>query len=89
MKLENVEELEKQAKVIRRGIIEQVYKAGSGHPGGSLSIADIMTVLYFNELNIDEENPKWEDRDRVVLSKGHCVPALYSCLANRGFFFFC
>ena len=86
MKLENVEELEKQAKVIRRGIIEQVYKAGSGHPGGSLSIADIMTVLYFNELNIDEENPKWEDRDRVVLSKGHCVPALYSCLANRGFF---
>ena len=86
MKLENVEELEKQAKVIRRGIIEQVYKAGSGHPGGSLSIADIMTVLYFNELNIDEKNPKWEDRDRVVLSKGHCVPALYSCLANRGFF---
>ena len=86
MKLENVEELEKQAKVIRRGIIEQVYKAGSGHPGGSLSIADIMTVLYFNELNIDEKNPTWEDRDRVVLSKGHCVPALYSCLANRGFF---
>ena len=86
MKLENVEELEKQAKVIRRGIIDQVYKAGSGHPGGSLSIADIMTVLYFNELNIDEKNPKWEDRDRVVLSKGHCVPALYSCLANRGFF---
>ena len=86
MKLENVEELEKQAKVVRRGIVEQVYKAGSGHPGGSLSIADIMTVLYFNELNIDEKNPKWEDRDRVVLSKGHCVPALYSALANRGFF---
>ena len=86
MKLENVEELEKQAKVIRRGVIDQVYKAGSGHPGGSLSISDIMTVLYFNELNIDEKNPKWEDRDRVVLSKGHCVPALYSCLANRGFF---
>ena len=86
MKLESIEELEKQAKIIRRGIIEQVYKAGSGHPGGSLSIADIMTVLYFNELNIDEKNPKWEDRDRLVLSKGHCVPALYSCLANRGFF---
>ena len=86
MKLENVKELEKQAKVIRRGIIEQVYKAGSGHPGGSLSIADIMTVLYFNELNIDEKNPSWEDRDRFVLSKGHCCPALYSCLANRGFF---
>lgn len=86
MKLESVEELEKQAKIIRRGIVEQVFKAGSGHPGGSLSIADIMTVLYFNELNIDEKNPKWEDRDRVVLSKGHCCPALYSCLANRRFF---
>lgn len=86
MKLENIEELEKQARVIRRGIVEQVYKAGSGHPGGSLSIADIMTVLYFNELNIDKKNPNWEDRDRFVLSKGHCAPALYSCLANRGFF---
>ena len=86
MKLESVKELEKQAKVIRRGIVEQVYKAQSGHPGGSLSIADIMTVLYFNELNVDEKNPKWEDRDRLVLSKGHCCPALYSCLANRGFF---
>ena len=81
-----VKELEEKAKKIRRGIIEQVYKAGSGHPGGSLSIADIMTVLYFNELNIDEKNPMWEDRDRFVLSKGHCCPALYSCLANRGFF---
>ena len=79
-------QLEKQAKVIRRGIIEQVYKAGSGHPGGSLSIADIMTVLYFNVLRVDEKNPKWDNRDRFVLSKGHCVPALYSCLANRGFF---
>ena len=86
MKLESVEDLENQEKLIRRGVIDQVYKAGSGHPGGSLSISDIMTVLYFNELNIDEKNPKWEDRDRVVLSKGHCVPALYSCLANRGFF---
>ena len=86
MKLEKIEELEKMSKAIRRGIIEQVYKAGSGHPGGSLSIADIMTVLYFNELNIDEKNPRWENRDRFVLSKGHCVPALYSCLANRGFF---
>ena len=81
-----VKELEEKAKKIRRGIIEQVYKAGSGHPGGSLSIADIMTVLYFKELNIDEKNPMWEDRDRFVLSKGHCCPALYSCLANRGFF---
>ena len=79
-------ELEKKAKEIRRGIIEQVYKAQSGHPGGSLSIADVMTVLYFDELNVDIKNPLWEDRDRVVLSKGHCCPALYSCLANKGFF---
>ena len=79
-------ELEKMAKKIRRGIIEQVYKAQSGHPGGSLSIADIMTVLYFDELNVDINKPLWEDRDRLVLSKGHCSPALYSCLANKGFF---
>lgn len=86
MKITNVEELNKMAAQVRKGIIEQVYKAQSGHPGGSLSIADILTVLYFNELNVDEKNPKWEDRDRVILSKGHCSPALYSCLANRGFF---
>ena len=79
-------ELEKKAKEIRRGIIEAVYSASSGHPGGSLSIADVMTVLYFNEMNIDEKNSKWEDRDRLVLSKGHCSPVLYSCLAQRGFF---
>jgi len=78
--------LEKMAKKVRKGIIEQVYNAQSGHPGGSLSIADILTVLYFNEMNIDEKNPNWEDRDRLVLSKGHCSPALYSCLANKGFF---
>lgn len=59
---------------------------GSGHPGGSLSIADIMSVLYFDELNIDEKNPKWEDRDRLILSKGHCSPALYGALAERGYF---
>ena len=79
-------ELEKKAKEIRRGIVEQVYKAQSGHPGGSLSIADVMTVLYFDELNVNIKNPLWEDRDRLVLSKGHCSPALYSCLANKGFF---
>jgi len=79
-------ELEKKAKEVRKGIIEAVYRAKSGHPGGSLSIADIMTVLYFNEMNIDEKSPKWEERDRLVLSKGHCSPALYSCLAERGFF---
>ena len=81
-----IEKLKTMAKKIRRGIIEEVYKAQSGHPGGSLSVADILTVLYFDELNVNEKNPKWEDRDRLVLSKGHCSPALYSCLANRGFF---
>ena len=81
-----IEKLQATAKIIRRGIVDQVYRAGSGHPGGSLSIADILTVLYFHELNIDPKNPKWEDRDRVVLSKGHCAPALYSCLTNRGYF---
>ena len=81
-----IEELKNMAKKVRRGIIEEVYKAQSGHPGGSLSVADILTVLYFDELNVDEKNSKWEDRDRLVLSKGHCSPALYSCLANRGFF---
>ena len=85
MKIGDVKELEKMAKEVRRGILEEVYNAQSGHPGGSLSVADILTVLYFNELNIDEKNPKREDRDRMVLSKGHCSPALYSCLAKRGF----
>ena len=86
MKITQVEQLQKMTKTVRKEIIEQVYKAQTGHPGGSLSIADILTVLYFNELNIDPKNPKWDNRDRVVLSKGHCSPALYSCLANRGFF---
>lgn len=79
-------ELENIAKKVRRGIIEAVYNAKSGHPGGSLSIADIITVLYFYEMNVDIENPLWENRDRLVLSKGHCSPALYSALANKGFF---
>lgn len=81
-----IQDLEQKARKIREDIIEQVYKAKSGHPGGSLSIADILTVLYFKELRIRPEEPNWENRDRVVLSKGHCSPALYSCLANRGFF---
>ena len=85
-KITDITELEKKAKEIRKGIIESVYKAKSGHPGGSLSIAELMSVLYFNEMNVDENNPKWEERDRFVLSKGHCSPALYSCLAERGFF---
>ena len=86
MKITDVNQLEQIAKKVRNGIIDAVYSNKSGHPGGSLSIADIMTVLYFNQMNINEKNPKWEDRDRLVLSKGHCSPALYSCLANRGYF---
>ena len=82
----NIKELTKKAVEIRKGIIEAVYHAQSGHPGGSLSVADILTVLYFHEMNIKPENPKWEERDRLVLSKGHCSPALYNCLANKGYF---
>ena len=84
--MEKIEELKIKAKDIRKGILDSVYIAKSGHPGGSLSIADIMTVLYFDEMNINPENPKDENRDRLILSKGHCTPALYSTLANRGFF---
>ncbi len=78
--------LAKIANDVRVGIVEAVYSAGCGHPGGSLSIADIMTYLYFEEMRVDPENPKWDDRDRFVLSKGHTAPALYSVLAQRGFF---
>ena len=84
--MEEIEYLKKMAKEIRRGIIEEVYNAQSGHPGGSLSIADILAVLYFKEMNINPQNPKDENRDRLVLSKGHCAPALYSALANREYF---
>ncbi len=86
MKIENVEELRKIAKKIRISIIEQVYRAKSGHPGGSLSSADILTVLYFNQMNINEKEPKATLRDRFVLSKGHCAPVLYATLAEKGFF---
>lgn len=85
MKITNVEELKKIANEIRIDIIKQVYNAGSGHPGGSLSSADILTVLYFNQMNINEKEPKALLRDRFVLSKGHCTPALYATLAHRGF----
>lgn len=78
--------LEEKSKNIRRSIIEMVYSAKSGHPGGSLSIADVLTTLYFSEMNINVENPKDENRDRLVLSKGHCSPALYATLAEKGFF---
>lgn len=86
MKITDVKELENIARKIRLGIIEQVYNGKSGHPGGSLSCADILTVLYFNQMNINQENPKADARDRFVLSKGHASPALYSTLAHRGFF---
>ena len=79
-------QLEIQACKIRMGIIEGVYNAKSGHPGGSLSIADTLTYLYFAKMNVDPKNPDMEDRDRLVLSKGHTAPALYSTLANKGFF---
>ncbi len=79
-------ELQKIACKVRMGIIEGVHAAKAGHPGGSLSCADILTYLYFEKMNIDPKNPKMADRDRFVLSKGHAAPALYSVLANRGFF---
>jgi transketolase len=78
--------IEEMAREIRIDIIKQVYFAGSGHPGGSLSAADILAVLYFGEMDIDPENPRRAARDRFVLSKGHAAPALYAALAERGFF---
>ena len=78
--------LKKQATINRKHVIDEVFSASSGHPGGSLSCTDLLTSLYFNEMKIDPKNPGWEDRDRFVLSKGHCSPALYACLAERGFF---
>lgn len=79
-------ELKKIANEIRKDIVTAVYSAKSGHPGGSLSAADIFTYLYYEEMNVDPKNPKWEDRDRFVLSKGHVAPGLYSVLAEKGFF---
>ena len=86
MEAKKLQELREIAKRVRIGVIEGTHAAKSGHPGGSLSVADILTYLYFEEMKIDPKNPKWEDRDRFVLSKGHCAPALYAVLAERGFF---
>lgn len=86
MKITDIQELEKIANEIRIGIIEEVYAGKSGHPGGSLSCADILTVLYFNQMNINPSCAKSPTRDRFVLSKGHASPALYSALAKRGYF---
>ena len=79
-------ELQKTANEVRKGIVTAVHSAKSGHPGGSLSAADVFTYLYFEELNIDPNDPQWEGRDRFVLSKGHTAPGLYAALAHRGFF---
>ena len=79
-------DLQVTACKIRMGIIESTHAAKCGHPGGSLSATELFTYLYFKELNIDPKNPKWEDRDRFVLSKGHTAPGLYAALAHRGFF---
>ena len=79
-------ELKKHANDVRKGIVTAVHSAKAGHPGGSLSAADMFTFLYFEEMNIDPANPRKEDRDRFVLSKGHTAPGLYSALANRGYF---
>ena len=82
----DVIELKKIANEVRKGIVTSVHSAKAGHPGGSLSAADVFTFLYFEEMNIDPANPDMENRDRFVLSKGHTAPGLYSALANRGFF---
>lgn len=79
-------QLQIKACMVRMGVIEGVFNAKSGHPGGSLSVADILTYLYFDHMNVDPKNPKDENRDRFVLSKGHTAPALYAVLANKGFF---
>ncbi len=79
-------ELQKTANEVRKGIVTAVHGAKAGHPGGSLSAADLFTYLYFEEMNVDPKDPKKADRDRFVLSKGHTAPGLYSTLANRGYF---
>ena len=86
MEQAKIKELSRISAEIKLGALEAVYSAGSGHPGGSLSISDVLAYLYFEELRIDPKNPKWEDRDRFVLSKGHTAPALYAVLALKGYF---
>ncbi|MCQ2770677.1 MAG: transketolase, partial [Clostridia bacterium] len=83
---EKKEFLAEKARQIRIGAVKAVYSASAGHPGGSLSIADVMAYLYFNEMNVDVNDPKKADRDRFVMSKGHASPALYATLAEKGFF---
>ena len=83
---ERIQYLKEKAKEVRKNIIDMIFISQSGHPGGALSAADIMTALYFDILKIDPKNPRWPDRDRVILSKGHACPVWYSCLAMRGYF---
>lgn len=83
---EKAKELIARAVEVRKQVLTMIHTAGSGHPGGSLSAADMMTALYFSELRLRPEEPKWDERDRFVLSKGHVCPVLYTCLAMRGFF---
>ncbi|MFR2488060.1 MAG: 1-deoxy-D-xylulose-5-phosphate synthase N-terminal domain-containing protein, partial [Hungatella sp.] len=83
--MKSYEAMEEEALAVRRDIIEMLYQAGSGHPGGSLSVTDILVCLY-NRIRVDAAHPDLEDRDRVVLSKGHAAPALYAVLAEHGFF---
>lgn len=83
---EKIRALEQRAKELRRDVIHMIHKAGAGHPGGSLSAADIVTALYFSEMRVDPKNPAWNDRDRFILSKGHCCPILYAALCAQGFF---
>ena len=81
----SIDELQDIAKRVRRDIVEMITTAKSGHPGGSLSAVEILVELYFNHMRIDPSNPKWEDRDRFILSKGHAAPVLYSVMAERGY----
>lgn len=83
---ERLLELEETALDLRRMIIDMIYEAGSGHPGGSLGIIDVLTCLYYEHMRHDAANPKWDKRDRVIMSKGHCCPALYAVLAKTGYF---
>jgi len=83
---ERIRTLEETARLLRRHVLEMTHAADSGHAGGSLSAADLITALYFHELRIDPKRPQWEDRDRFILSKGHACPVLYAALAERGFF---
>ncbi len=85
MEATDIKKLQKTSTLVRKHVIDEVYSAASGHPGGSLSCTDILVTLYFSEMRVDPKAPRWPDRDRFVLSKGHCSPALYGTLAEKGF----